>query len=32
MTSKTKIWSSMTVDSDWGHLGGTDQQWQHHKN
>jgi 7-cyano-7-deazaguanine reductase len=26
------ISSRMTVDSDWGHLGGTDQQWQHHKN
>ena len=26
------ISSKMTVDSDWGHLGGTDQYWQHHKN
>ena len=25
------ISSTMTVDSDWGHLGGTDQIWQHHK-
>ena len=25
------ISSRMTVDSDWGHLGGTDQLWQHHK-
>ena len=25
------ISSKMTVDSDWGHLGGTDQLWQHHK-
>jgi 7-cyano-7-deazaguanine reductase len=26
------ISSKMTVDSDWGHLGGTDQYWQYHKN
>jgi 7-cyano-7-deazaguanine reductase len=26
------ISSKMTVDSDWGHLGGTDSHWQHHKN
>lgn len=26
------ISSCMTVDSDWGHLGGTDSHWQHHKN
>jgi 7-cyano-7-deazaguanine reductase len=26
------ISSKMTVDSDWGHLGGTDQHWQYHKN
>jgi 7-cyano-7-deazaguanine reductase len=26
------ISSSMTVDSDWGHLGGSDTLWQHHKN
>jgi 7-cyano-7-deazaguanine reductase len=25
------ISSKMTVDSDWGHLGGTDRLWQHHK-
>jgi 7-cyano-7-deazaguanine reductase len=25
------ITSKMTVDSDWGHLGGTDSHWQHHK-
>ena len=25
------ITSKMTVDSDWGHLGGTDKHWQHHK-
>lgn len=25
------ISSKMTVDSDWGHLGGTDSRWQHHK-
>ena len=25
------ISSKMTVDSDWGHLGGTDTVWQHHK-
>jgi 7-cyano-7-deazaguanine reductase len=25
------ISSRMTVDSDWGHLGGTDTHWQHHK-
>lgn len=25
------ISSQMTADSDWGHLGGTDQAWQHHK-
>jgi len=25
------ISSRMTADSDWGHLGGTDQAWQHHK-
>jgi 7-cyano-7-deazaguanine reductase len=25
------ISSKLTVDSDWGHLGGTDQLWQHHK-
>ena len=25
------ISSRMTVDSDWGHLGGTDTAWQHHK-
>jgi 7-cyano-7-deazaguanine reductase len=25
------ISSKMTVDSDWGHLGGTDQRWPHHK-
>lgn len=26
------ISSQMTVDSDWGHLGGSDTLWQHHKN
>ena len=26
------ISSKMTVDSDWGHLGGTDKLWQHHQN
>jgi 7-cyano-7-deazaguanine reductase len=26
------ISSRMTVDSDWGHLGGSDSLWQHHKN
>lgn len=26
------ITSKMTVDSDWGHLGGSDSHWQHHKN
>jgi len=26
------ISSRMTVDSDWGHLGGSDTLWQHHKN
>lgn len=25
------ISSRMTVDSDWGHLGGTDSYWPHHK-
>lgn len=25
------ISSKMTVDSDWGHLGGSDQIWQYHK-
>lgn len=25
------ISSKMTVDSDWGHLGGTDEQWKYHK-
>ena len=25
------ISSRMTVDSDWGHLGGTDKLWQHHR-
>jgi len=25
------ISSKLTVDSDWGHLGGTDSLWQHHK-
>lgn len=25
------ISSKMTVDSDWGHLGGSDTVWQHHK-
>ena len=25
------ISSKLTVDSDWGHLGGTDTLWQHHK-
>lgn len=25
------ISSKLTVDSDWGHLGGTDKLWQHHK-
>ena len=25
------ITSKMTVDSDWGHLGGSDSHWQHHK-
>lgn len=25
------ISSKMTVDSDWGHLGGSDQIWPHHK-
>ena len=25
------ISSTMTADSDWGHLGGSDQLWQHHK-
>jgi 7-cyano-7-deazaguanine reductase len=24
------ISSKMVVDSDWGHLGGTDKIWQHH--
>lgn len=24
------ISSKMTVDSDWGHLGGSDKVWQHH--
>lgn len=24
------ISSKMTVDSDWGHLGGSDKIWQHH--
>ena len=26
------ISSRMTVDSDWGHLGGSDALWQHHNN
>jgi 7-cyano-7-deazaguanine reductase len=26
------ISSRMAVDSDWGHLGGSDVLWQHHKN
>jgi len=26
------ISSKLTVDSDWGHLGGSDTVWQHHKN
>ena len=26
------ISSKMTVDSDWGHLGGSDSLWQYHKN
>ena len=25
------ISSKMTADSDWGHLGGTDEAWKHHK-
>jgi len=25
------ISSKMTADSDWGHLGGSDKLWQHHK-
>jgi 7-cyano-7-deazaguanine reductase len=25
------ISSILTVDSDWGHLGGTDKHWQHHR-
>jgi len=25
------ISSKMTVDSDWGHLGGSDKYWQYHK-
>lgn len=25
------ISSKLTVDSDWGHLGGTDNIWQHHR-
>jgi 7-cyano-7-deazaguanine reductase len=25
------ISSKMTVDSDWGHLGGTDTLWQYHR-
>ena len=25
------ISSKMTADSDWGHLGGSDQRWQHHR-
>lgn len=25
------ISSTMKVDSDWGHLGGSDKIWQHHK-
>lgn len=25
------ISSKMTADSDWGHLGGSDKNWQHHK-
>ena len=25
------ISSKMTADSDWGHLGGSDKYWQHHK-
>jgi 7-cyano-7-deazaguanine reductase len=25
------ISSKLTVDSDWGHLGGTDKIWQHHR-
>ena len=24
------ISSKMIADSDWGHLGGSDQRWQHH--
>jgi 7-cyano-7-deazaguanine reductase len=26
------ISSKLTVDSDWGHLGGSDKLWQHHQN
>jgi 7-cyano-7-deazaguanine reductase len=25
------ISSKMTIDSDWGHLGGSDKLWQYHK-
>ena len=25
------ISSKMIADSDWGHLGGTDEAWKHHK-
>jgi len=25
------ISSTLTADSDWGHLGGSDRLWQHHK-
>ena len=25
------ISSTLTVDSDWGHLGGSDKLWQHHR-
>ena len=25
------ISSKMTADSDWGHLGGSDEAWKHHK-
>lgn len=25
------ISSTLTVDSDWGHLGGSDSVWQHHR-
>ena len=25
------ISSKMVADSDWGHLGGSDQRWQHHQ-